>query len=126
MFSYGVVHDFPSRRQLANIQDQLNDKLIEKIKHQLQKLSFLSITIDIWSRQSYSSSFLGVTAHFVSYDGCPKLKHILLGCRQIPQPHTSEVINDIYQQIMQSWEIFEDKIFRIVTDNGANIVKAFR
>lgn len=121
----GQKVDFPSRQQLAKEQDIQTSLLRQKIKALIDGVKNLSITVDIWSRKAYTAAFGGITAHFY----CEKsgtLNHLLLACQQIQQPHTAIIIGKLYQQIMADWSIPETKIFRIITDNGSNVIKAFR
>lgn len=69
---------------------------------------------------------MGLTCHY--YDrATKKLRRVLLACRTIPQPHTAVQIFNVYSTIMDEWnELDESKVFRIITDNGSNVVCAFK
>ena len=66
--------------------------------------------------------YFGMTVHFVNNDW--KLKSYLLCCKQMKGRHTGEIIHVEYENVLQFYGI-EDKVFKAVTDNGANMVKAF-
>ena len=85
----------------------------------------MSVTVDLWSWPGFSASFISVTCHFIDPDQY-LLQSCLLACKKIDQPHTAENIFLVYNNIISTWKINESKIFRIVTDNGSNITKAFR
>lgn len=86
---------------------------------------FAAFTLDLWSRPGFSAAFMGITCHF--FDPIEqKLNRLLLACRKMPQPHTAKNVLAVYNEIIAVYEIEESKVFRIITDNGANIVKAFR
>ena len=40
--------------------------------------------------------------------------------------HTGDYIREIFTEVIDEWQISRDKIGCIITDNGSNIIKAFR
>ena len=72
-----------------------------------------------------TASFLGVTIHCFTFH--EKQRHnILLAVRRLESPHTGRRIADLLQGIAIEWNIPHQKIFRSFTDNGSNMVKAFK
>lgn len=65
--------------------------------------------------------YLGITTNFVFKE---KLKSVTIGVQELNQNHTSEYLGQCIQKTCSDWNIAPDKITVIVTDNGANIVKA--
>lgn len=51
---------------------------------------------------------------------------VLLAVKQVPHPHTGEGVRDAFLSVVDKWEIPHSKISIVVTDNGSNMVKAFR
>ena len=49
-----------------------------------------------------------------------------LACRTFPTPHTAKNVYQLVTDILQEWEIPNGKISAIVTDNGSNMVAAFK
>ncbi|CAG8664405.1 13112_t:CDS:1, partial [Ambispora gerdemannii] len=49
----------------------------------------------------------------------------LLSIQALPSPHTAEYIKDSLDRIITKWGLNE-RVFCIITDNGANIKKAIR
>ena len=41
-------------------------------------------------------------------------------------PHTGERVREIVQKVLTEWNIPLTKVFTISTDNGSNMLKAFR
>jgi len=67
---------------------------------------------------------MGITAHF--YDVNSQQRRVVgLALRPLNDRHTGDYIFAIYLETLAEWG-FEDKIFKIVTDNGSNVVKAFK
>lgn len=52
--------------------------------------------------------------------------HIVLNLVEVPHPHTGENLADCLLACMRDWKIPSKKVLLIITDNGANIVKAVR
>ena len=72
-----------------------------------------------------TSSYIGISAHFFSYrDNCSHCP--MLAIRRIHHPTTGENIRIVLEQIINEWDIPRSKIMAVVTDNGSNIIKAFR
>ena len=66
-------------------------------------------------------SFIGVTGHF-TLDWA--MKSVMLVCKCVKGRHTSENIHLEYEEIVANFYI-AGKISHIVTDNAANMMKAF-
>lgn len=52
--------------------------------------------------------------------------HMVLGLVELPHPHTGENLADSMLACLHEWNISHKKVLLIITDNGANIVKAVR
>jgi hypothetical protein len=117
--------NFPTRAEISEKISESAKNLKENVASNMKNAKLYSITIDLWSRPGFSSGFVGVTCHFYNRTD-EKLEVALLACKKIQQPHTGDSIYQIFQTVLQEWQLDDDKILRIVTDNGANIVKAFR
>ena len=72
-----------------------------------------------------TSSFLGVTAHFFTPDS-NKRHTICIALRKFPSPRTGIKIAELLQRIVAEWEIPCNTLFRVFTDNGSDIVAAFK
>lgn len=121
----GRLVDLPNRKQMASIIKRLTLSLKESIVVFLEGVQKLSVTVDLWSRPGNSAAFVGITCHFFDKKS-QSMKRCLIACRQIQQPHTAENILTVFSDVMAEWNIDESKVFRIITDNGSNVVKAFR
>ena len=72
-----------------------------------------------------TESFLGVTARM--YDPSTKsTRSMTLACRTFPTPHTAKKVYELVTDILREWEIPNCRISAIVTDNGSNMVAAFK
>ena len=114
----------PGRKKLGKEIEMVYRKLKNNISLTLEKAKRVSICTDIWSKQGMTASFLGVTAHFFTF--IDKKRHsITLAVKRFESPHTGMRIAALLQVVMSEWKI-QQKIFRALTDNGSNMIKAFR
>lgn len=94
----------------------------DKIDTMLKNVEHLSITCDIWTDRR-GKSFIGLTGHFLDVDF--KLQAVLLDFIRLKGRHTGEHIRSITEEILERLNISE-KVYRIITDNASNMVKAYR
>lgn len=70
-----------------------------------------------------------ITVVFLSWDLSLLLRchrHSFLNISNIQHPHTGEMLAECLSQSLEQWGITEKQVLMIVTDNGANMVKAIR
>lgn len=97
------------------------------LKQMLQRTRRITICIDGWSTKSLSASYVGISACF--YDPVldkPGPKHAFLNFSNIEHPHTGEKLAECINRSLKQWNIPEDKIILVVSDNGSNMLKAIR
>lgn len=96
-----------------------------KLKLLLSSSRRVTICLDGWSKKGLSASFLGVSACF--FDPiASKPQHAFLSLAQIKHPHTGYMLSHCLEASLVKWGIPKEKILLIVTDNGANMIKAVR
>ncbi|PAA54929.1 hypothetical protein BOX15_Mlig006260g3 [Macrostomum lignano] len=112
----------------------------KNIRQQLDDLTSVAVTCDIWSEKGLS--FLGLTVHGIKEmlsvseaDCCNdntqaqvcKLERFstTLAMQHLIEVHTSSNIANVLTEIFADWRI-ESKTIAIVTDNAANMLKAVR
>lgn len=90
----------------------------------LSSTDHVSVTVDIWSDRKMRG-FLGVTAHWIEKEAERiQLKSNLLACNRFKGSHTAERICDQFEVICDKY-IFKDKLDYIISDDAANMHKAF-
>ena len=89
-------------------------------KHSITSQQSLKINIcaDIWSKPGMTASFLGVTSHFIVEN---KRHSICLAVRHLPSPQRVKKLPNFCIKLFE-WNIDMTKVFRVLTDNGSNIV----
>ncbi|CAF3613131.1 unnamed protein product [Rotaria socialis] len=94
----------------------------DKIRTLLDSIDHLSITVDVWVDRR-GRSFIGVTGHFLDLNFAPLA--LLLDFSRLKGPHTGENIRLVTDEILRNLKI-RDKVYRIITDNAASMVKAYK
>ena len=85
----------------------------------------ISLCADVWFKKGLTSSYLGITAHFFGRKDHQR-HHVTLAVRRFHHPHTGERVREIVQEVLTEWNIPLRKVFTISTDNGSNMLRAFR
>lgn len=112
------------RRTLTSKTEKLAEERRSKLKTQLSNTDHVSVTVDIWSDRKMRG-FLGVTVHWIEKEAERiQLKSNLLSCERFKGSHTAEKICDQFEAICDEYNI-KDKLDYIITDNAANMRKAF-
>uniref|UniRef100_A0A1X7SXK3 HAT C-terminal dimerisation domain-containing protein n=1 Tax=Amphimedon queenslandica TaxID=400682 RepID=A0A1X7SXK3_AMPQE len=115
----------PSRNTMDREMSKLLTELKRRISSSLQEGGKIALTIDIWSKKGMSESFLGVTGHCFLKKSLSSF-HCTLAVKRFTHPHTAERVLQITRDVLRDWEIDVIRVSRIVTDNGSNMVAAFR
>jgi hypothetical protein len=109
------------RKTLCERLDVKTASMVQDIRDDLEHQLMICTTADIWS--SHRKSYLGITAHWVTDD--IRRKSVALACRRIKGSHTYSVIAELIMNIHSEYGLDHRQIQFTVTDNGANMVKAF-
>lgn len=97
----------------------------EDIKKTLKSLDFKpSLSADIWSDSGMQHAYLGVTLHFVNSKKL-NLCRIFLGLKELKESHIGDLILFETESLLSEYDTNLHNISRIVTDNAANIKKAY-
>ena len=114
----------PSRNTVDREMSKLLTGLKKRISDSLQG-GKIALTIDTWSRKGMSETFLGVTSHCVLKKSLV-LFHATLAVKRFPHSHTAKRVLQLTRDVLRDWEIDVTRFIRILTDNGSNMVAAFR
>ncbi|KAF2905890.1 hypothetical protein ILUMI_00280 [Ignelater luminosus] len=97
-------------------------KLMNQIKEDISKTSYVCTTADIWSTKR--RSFFGLTCHWINknYERCSAA----LACKRFTGSHTYDKIAEMLESIHSEFNLHKDKLVATISDNGSNFVKAFR
>ncbi|XP_074108741.1 E3 SUMO-protein ligase ZBED1-like isoform X1 [Cotesia typhae] len=115
-------YQIPSRRKITELIEEKAKVLTMLLKKKkLEAIDSFSMTADVWTETKTSRNFLGCTVHYVEENS---LKTLTLDMIELTDRHTSENISKQFENILVKWNIPKHKVTAVVTDNGANMVKA--
>jgi hypothetical protein len=115
----------PGKLKLTSHALKIEEEMIDNIKNLLKEAKKVSLTTDLWSCKGLSNSFIAITAHFFTLKD-KNYHKVLLGLQVFNDRHTGENVKNIVQKVLNSYDYDFDKIIRIITDNGSNMIKAFK
>ena len=113
----------PSRYLLSNEIDEVVGGLRDNMMLFMSMARRINITTDLWSKKGMTASFLGITAHFYADH---KRHNITIAVKEMPSPHTADNILSVVNDVLTDWNIPLHKVGNTITDNGSNIMKAFK
>lgn len=96
-----------------------------KLKQLLSDAQRVTICIDGWTKKGLAVSFIGISACFFNTHS-NKACHAFLNLTELSHPHTGEALFNCLQESLNQWAIPTSKVMLIVSDSGANIVKAIK
>lgn len=95
----------------------------ENLKAKLKCINYVCTTADIWS--SSNKSYLGMTVHWIDPNTYER-NSFTLACRRFKGSHTFDKVAELIIDIHTEYDLKLAKITKTVTDNGSNMVKAFK
>lgn len=103
--------------------DMKFDVLSEIYKKQFREIDYFCVTCDIWSEMMSCRSFLGITVHYILNS---KLTTTAIEVHPLDERHTANLIGSKLSELLLQWNINNEKVVAVVTDNGANMVSAIQ
>ncbi|CAF4680903.1 unnamed protein product, partial [Didymodactylos carnosus] len=88
----------------------------------LKEVTYLTITVDVWIDRC-GRAFMGITGHYI--DSVYKPQALLLDIVRLKGSHSAENIRNTTEQILDRLSI-NDKVYKIITDNGSSMIKAYK
>ncbi|RVE41198.1 hypothetical protein evm_014154 [Chilo suppressalis] len=115
------LYKLPSRQTITQMIDDKYDVLSLQFREKLLEVESICLTTDIWTDTHNTRSYMGLTGHFIHES---ELISINFGVSHLTEPHNSDYLCQILIKMTEKWGITPEKVAAVVTDNGANIVKA--
>ncbi|XP_063734729.1 zinc finger BED domain-containing protein 4-like isoform X1 [Eleginops maclovinus] len=115
----------PKKTKISNLIETQYEHERQKFKQRLAAARRVSIGLDLWTKKGLTASFLAISACYFCVEQI-KPAHILLALEQVAHPHTALSIKACVDECIQEWAIPKEKILTVITDNGSNMVAAFK
>ncbi|KAF0301787.1 Transposable element Hobo transposase [Amphibalanus amphitrite] len=113
----------PSRETVRASLLKTADKLRTSLQEELSRQPSIAITTDHWTDDYTSKSFQSVTAHYITetFDH----KNRVMTMKEVKGSHTGDNIRQETEDVIRRQFRFDGHVY-VVTDNAANMRKAFR
>lgn len=111
----------PSRTTVSSAMKNKYELFSTKLKATFGRISALSLTTDAWTEELNTTSFLGITAHFIEF--C-KLESVAFALVELDERHTGDYLGKQMLELCSEWNIETDKITAVLADNASNMKKA--
>ncbi|XP_033874243.2 zinc finger BED domain-containing protein 4-like [Acipenser ruthenus] len=114
-------YTIPSRKHLSfTLLPRRSAAVQADLKLKMQQAQDMCLTIDIFSRRDMHS-FIRITGHYIlDYT----IHSIMVACKRFKGSHTADNVHHVYQETIACYNLAH-RVSTIVTDNAANMVKAF-
>ena len=112
----------PGRAAVKTEMERVMIELKANMSSYIREANKVSICAERWSKKGLTASFLGVTCHRIDH----RRHCVTLAVRRMPSPHIADHIRDLVDAILEEWDIPTSTVTVVVTDNGSNMVAAFR
>ena len=94
-----------------------------KTEKVLSSSQYFSVTIDIWTAQHSTRSYISLTVHCAT-SLWELASYCLLTTKELPGEHTATNISTAIQEMLNDWNIETEKVVAVVTDNAKNVANA--
>jgi hypothetical protein len=118
-------YQIPSRKYITErVLPDLFEQVKIKILKQMEDIQGVSFTVDHWTSNHTTQSYMSLTAHWLTrtFD----LKSAVLHCEPFDGSHTAAHIGSAFLEMVEKWHIPIHCCHTVLHDNAPNIVKAFR
>jgi len=116
------LYKLPGRTTISKLMDDKYACISTQLKADFLNIEHFVLTTDVWTDTLNTKSFLGLTVHYTNSNF--QFQSVAIGVRALEKNHTSEYLSEILNVLCDEWAIDKYKVIAVVTDNGANIVKA--
>ena len=119
-------YEVPTRYLMDQRISEIKQTIDEKIFNKLKNAKRITVGTDIWTKKSLSSSYIGVIAFFYDKEIMKNNSCLLTVKEFFTSSHTAEACIEMMKGILDNYGIEKQQLFRIISDNGSNMVKAFK
>ncbi|XP_039465202.1 E3 SUMO-protein ligase ZBED1-like [Oreochromis aureus] len=117
-------YELPSRKYFSKtIIPSMYSTEREKVAAELRYVKHVAATSDLWSSRTMEP-YISLTVHYI--DNKWELRTRVLETAYFPSDHTGEMVGQGLRVMLSAWDISEEDLVAITTDNGPNIVKAVK
>lgn len=117
-------YNMPDRKHFSCVRlPRIYEECRAKVKEGLQYVEYYALTTDLWTSR-VTQPYMSLTVHFINNDWI--LSSQCLQTSYFPQDHTGVMIATALREALQSWELREDMLICVTTDNATNNISALQ
>ncbi|XP_068122242.1 E3 SUMO-protein ligase ZBED1-like [Hyperolius riggenbachi] len=117
------LYKVPSRTYFSSNEiPRMYKEVRSSVEQQLKEAMWYAVTTDLWTSSSGGGEpFISFTVHYLSSDW--KLICHCLETLFFPEDHTAEHISEMFDNILQDWNLPKESLCGITTDNASNMIE---
>ena len=124
IFIYLKLLYFAGRARIEKVSNTRMTNITNVLKPLVSQAKWHVICVDRWSKKGLTASFLGISDCFLDLTRA-KPMHVLLRLKKLQHPHNgTNFVACIEKCLVEKWNIPLRNVLLVISDNGANIVKA--
>lgn len=117
-------YELPGRKYFSKTAiPELYNKVRQEVQVLLSGADSYSLTTDMWSSVNMTP-YMSLTVHTITPEW--KLESKCLQTSYFPESHTADNLAAALRDALRDWQLDENKLSAITTDNAANIAAAIR
>lgn len=116
--------NMPDPKHFSYVQlPRMYEECRAKVKEELQHVEYYTLTTDLRTSR-VTQPYMSLTVHFINSDWV--LRSRCLQTSYFPEDHTGVMIATALKEALQSWELREDMLICVTTDNATNNISALQ
>ncbi|XP_061550161.1 E3 SUMO-protein ligase ZBED1-like [Phycodurus eques] len=111
-------YNMPDRKHFSDVQlPRMYDECRAKVTEELKYVEYYALTTDLWTC-TVTQPYMSLTVHFINNDWM--LSSRCLQTIYFPEDYTEVMIGTILKEVLESWELREDMLICLTTDDATN------
>lgn len=117
------LYKAPGRNTVTKLMDSKYAVISSDLVNSFKNIYFFCLTSDVWTDHFTNKSYLSLTCHYFDVDNIT-LQTVSLGMEKLKCRHTAQYLGNVLNDMCTQWNIPNEKIVCVVTDNGNNMKSA--
>jgi len=115
----------PSRATISKKISDVTENIKVKVVTSLKNARKVSVCVDGWTMPGFEHSCIGVSVQFFDMQD-EKIKKAMLAVKKLSGSHSGPAVLEAVESVLRNFDVPDSKIIAFITDNGSNMIRAFR
>lgn len=124
LHSLDETYCIPDENVIAEQIQKLANEMKSNISKCLSAAKKIHFSINTWTKKGMMSYYLIVIAHFFSWFD-HRCHQVVLAAKSFRNSCTTKYLQEIVESVLEDWDIDQEKIGVLLTDNSSSIMKSF-